>query len=100
MSILLLALLAAIFQPARSLSGPSFGPGSIAQSIRNQRLRTGRWPKTSKAIEVSRRFKDRSFSIDPQRVKTGEAIYRIVVDHRDELWRIDLEKFPHRLAIL
>ena len=61
-------------------------------------MKTGRWPQTGDPIEVGRRFRDRAFSFCLRRSRVDRAIYRIVVDRRDELWRVDLSGRPRCLA--
>ena len=99
LTIILLAFLAAIFLPPCISMGPTFGPSVVAQNIKNSRLETGRWPKAGEPIGVNHRFKDRAYAYDLRQAGTGAAMYRIVVDDRDELWRIPiLGDRPKRLA--
>jgi len=81
------------------LSRPSLSHGRIARDLGNRHRLGAPWYRDENEYAIERVPPGRSYSYAFRGVIAHGAIYRIVVDGRAELWRVnDDERRPKRLA--
>jgi hypothetical protein len=104
--VLLVLLLAAVLFPVTAYSGPGISHGRVAYDMANQYRLTSRWPADEEDHKLTRvpRFHSYAYRlqdsfVDPKLPKpfVHAAIYRIVVDGREETWKVNEVGRPERL---
>ena len=103
----LILLLAAMLFPLTSYSGPGISHGRVARDMANRYRLTSRWPVDEEDYQLTRvpRFHSYAYHlqgafVDPKLPEpfVHAAIYRIEVDGKTELWRVNQTGRPQRLA--
>lgn len=103
----LLLVLYAIFAPVYAYSGPGISHGRVASDMANQYRLASRWPTDERDHKLTRVPPGHSYSYELQRAYTDPrlpkpfvhvAIYRIEVDGKTEIWKVNEVSRPKRLS--
>jgi hypothetical protein len=92
-SAVLAMVVLAVFMPVVAYSGPGMGTGRVAQCAQQSFRRTGAWPETITLEDQCLRRRPRYERYDLSAVRLGakpdSALYRIRLNGREEVWRVD-----------
>ena len=92
----LMAPLFAVFQPARSYSGPAPKAMALTLTARHDAIHV--WPRTQADFSFGPNDRPgRRYAYALERVEGDAAIYRIVVNERPQLWRLRPAEKPQQI---
>ena len=104
---LVLVLYALLFAPVYAYSGPGISHGRVASDMANQYRLASRWPTDEHDHKLTRVPPGHSYSYELQRAYTDPrlpkpfvhaAIYRIEVDGKTEIWKVNEMGRPKKLS--